>query len=184
MCGLLLNYCMEKDLRRYLETPFERLDVIQIDRQPDLELLKWLPSLVNETGLYFMEGKWFVVKASELGIPSWLLPLGADILIHSHETSEDERDDGSIPSIRDYLNCSPKAKNLIVSSKGMTQYWPPEIGEQFQKLEWADERGLFLNIVELQAYLNFLESLNLKYQITSWGEIDKEKLLLMLEKRG
>lgn len=175
---------MEKDLRRYLEKPFERLDVIQIDRQPDLELLKWLPSLVNETGLYFMEGKWFVVKASELGIPSWLLPLGADILIHSHEATEDIRDDGSIPSIRDYLNCSPKAENLIVSNLGITQYWRPETNEQFQKLEWADERGLFLNIVELQAYLNFLESLKLKYIIIPWEEIDEEKLMLMLKKEA
>ncbi len=113
------------DPKEFLAKPFTGLQVSELENPPGINLLRWLPTLKEETGLVYRMSRWFVIKASSEGVPIWLMPSDSNILLHSHPILENEEEnDGSIPSLGDYLNCSPSAKNFIVSLKGLTQYWP------------------------------------------------------------
>ncbi|MDO8658627.1 MAG: hypothetical protein Q7K55_07825 [Candidatus Levybacteria bacterium] len=111
-----LNKTPIVDPRQFLDRPFERLEVGRLVSMPDIALLRWLPTLTDDAGLVFQRPTWYVIKASEMGIPTWLMPPNSDTLLHSHSIDEDEQEnDGSIPSVRDFLNCSPTARNFIDS---------------------------------------------------------------------
>lgn len=167
--------------KEFLSAPFEQLKTRELAGQPDMELLQWLPTREEEVGLFLRHGRWFLIKASKLGIPSWLIPLNADVFLHSHTIGDDEEDDGPIPSLRDFLNCSPTTKNFIASQKGITQYWPVLTKDGQRQLErTVEERGGFEK-GQRQECLQFLEAIGAKFVVDPWEELDKEKLARLLE---
>lgn len=120
----------------FLAKPSGKLEIGELEVPPDIALLQFLPTLKYEVGLVHQMPRWFIIKASEIWVPSYVMPENSDILLHSHPVVPDEEhNDGSIPSIGDYLNCSSKAKEFIVSQKGLTQYWPVDNKENRRKLE-------------------------------------------------
>lgn len=162
--------------REFLEKPFERLRVGRLETPPDLELLRWLPSLKDETGLVLQEPTWYIIKASRIGVPSWIMPKDSDVLMHSHPIVEVEELSGPIPSTGDFLNCSPIARQLIVSSKGITQYWPVE--EEYKRI--LEANFFSFGPGTLDKYLMFLESINARFEVFPWEEIKENKLTELL----
>lgn len=164
---------------QFLDRPFERLEVGRLPSAPTITLLRYLPTLPNETGLVLQGGTWYVIKASDIGIPSWLMPSASDVLLHSHPADENEEENpGSIPSIRDYLNCSATAGNFISSHQGLTQYWAIVDEEARRALQeevlrpWTErfEEGTKLE------YLKFLEEIGARFMVYTWDEIDDQRL--------
>lgn len=159
----------------FLERPFTRLEIGRLAAPPTIKLLHWLTTLKGETGLVLQTPTWYVIKASGIGVPFWVMPEDSDILIHSH-TGEDEKNqnDNSIPSIGDYFKCSAIAKNFIVSYKGITQYWPvsPEnkrhLGIEIQRDRFGEGKQV--------EYLRFLEAIEAKFNVFTWDGLNEEKL--------
>ncbi len=90
--------------KEFLLKPFERINVGELKKSPDINLLKWLPKIPNETGLVYQEPRWFVIKASELGVPKWMMPENSDILLHSHPHKEGGiKNAEAIPSMEDFF---------------------------------------------------------------------------------
>lgn len=177
--------------REFLSVPFDQVElpVREFTSQPDLEFLQWLPTSKEEAGLVLKEGSWFIIKGYESGIPDWMVLYDSDVFLHSHFVGEDEEDDGSIPSPGDFANCSQRdlrrRENLIVSQKGITQYWPVTTREDRRQLEWALEaeiRGKGFGKGQRQEYLQFLEKVGARFTVYSWEELDDERLAQLLRK--
>jgi len=180
--------------QEFLSRPFEKLEVGELAQPPDVELLKYLPTLPDETGLVYQKPRWFVIKASSLGVPSWIMPGKSDILLHSHPMSEPQwakdktiefldrlaiKDfgewDNSLPSEFDFGNCSETAKNFLVSIKGITQYWP--IFSDNQRLDVGNiQRRFGGKILRVKEYLSFLTEIGARYVVYPWKELDDKKL--------
>lgn len=169
------------DPREFLAKPFERLEVGELPKPPDIDFLRWLTTLEEETGLVCRGSSWFVIKCSKLGVPSWLMPKDSEILLHSHPSGETmgESDD-SIPSVKDYFNCSSTAKNLVISHKGITQYWPvPPENQIFLQL-WIERNEDSRKVPTQEEHLAFLERRGAKFTVHAWKELDQEKLAKLL----
>lgn len=167
--------------KEFLSAPFEQLKIRELANPPDIELLQWLPTLEEEAGLSLRHGRWFMIKASKLGIPSWLIPVDADVFLHSHTIGDDEKDDGSIPGLRDLLNCLPTTKNFIASQKGITRYWPVLTRDGQRQLERTiEERGGFEK-GQRQECLQFLEEIGAEFVVDLWKELNEEKWAQLLE---
>lgn len=122
--------------------------------------------------------KWFLIKGDENGVPNRHLPTDWDIFIHSHPvTLGDEKDEGCIPSLSDLINASKIAKNIIVSQKGITQYYSPKN---------ADDDQMIIALFDIddskkqEEYLNFLAEIDAQFVIYPWEEINDEKLSELL----
>lgn len=181
--------------REFLSRPFKRLEVGELAQPPDVELLKWFPTLPDESGLVYQEPRWFVIKASYFGVPSWIMPQNSDILLHSHPSYEimcDERGgpferfhkyfgehDESLPSTRDFGNCSAKAKNFIVSPKGITQYWPVFSEGGNCHLDVRELERRLRESQGLEEYLRSLKEICARFQVYPWEELDDEKLAIL-----
>ncbi|MDZ4227834.1 MAG: hypothetical protein U1E54_01170 [Candidatus Levybacteria bacterium] len=163
--------------KEFLAKPFVRLEVGKLMAPPNLELLTWMPSLKDEAGLVLVEPDWFIIKASSRGVPSFLLPKSSDTLLHSHPFSdEDKHDEGSVPSLGDFVNCSQTAKNLIVSSFGITQYWFVEDRDKRRNLE-AELNAFSPRFNDRKSnpdYLKFLEENDARYRLYSWDGLNEE----------
>ncbi|MBI4100274.1 hypothetical protein HY439_00845 [Candidatus Microgenomates bacterium] len=174
------------DIKNFLSKPPGQLaEVGQLPRMPDIDLIRWLPTLNYDAGLVLQDSTWYVIRASTMGLPRWQMPHNSEILLHSHPyDGEDEQNDGgSIPSISDYLNCSPTAKNLIVSHRGVTQYWRV-IPEKHHLLEIEIHRTNFrFGKGSKTEYLKFLDEIGAKFTVYPWEEIDEEKLSRLLNTR-
>lgn len=164
--------------KEFLAKPFQGLEVRELSDPPDMEFLKWLPIIKDEAGLVLQDQKWYIVKASEIGIPRRLLPHASDVLIHSHPFSEEDRHhEEAIPSIRDFLNCSPTAKNLIVSSFGITRYYTVKDGNRrVLEAESFSFSPRFTDRENHPAYLKFLKVNGAKYELHPWNKITDGKL--------
>lgn len=167
--------------KEFLLKPFERLEVGEI-KPPNINFLKWLPKISNETGLVYQEPRWFVIKASDR-IPGWMMPENSDILLHSHphekngiQTAE------AIPSIGDFLNCSSIAKNFIVSQKGITEYWGVNPKAK-QSLEIEIARNKLFNKHKIREYLRFLGEIGARFKVYPWEKLDDEKLTTLFRKK-
>lgn len=166
--------------KEFLTKPFVGLEVGKLIAPPSLELLKWLPSLKEEAGLVLVEPDWFVIKASDRGVPSFLMPATSDVLLHSHPSGEttEENDGRSIPSLGDFFNCSPTAQNLISTPVGITQYW---YVNDFHKrkifeAELLSMKPRFTDIKSSSEYLDFLKENDAKFEVYPWDKITEQKL--------
>ena len=167
--------------RGFLDRPFERIEIGVLTGSPDSGFLRWLPTLPNETGLVYQRPDWFVIKASDRGVPIQTMPPYSDTLLHSHPTYPDDVDDASMPSTRDFLNASPHARNLIVSEKGITVYDPVATTAQQRQLERAIHRNDFGPGTE-NAYRDFLGELGLIYNVREWDTLSEDDCHRLLEK--
>lgn len=164
------------DLKEFLDKPFKQIEVRRLVSSPDLPLLRWLPTLTDEVGFVLQHPTWYVIKASDMGIPNWVMPSNSDALLHSHPIDEDEQEnDGSIPSIPDFLNCSPIARNFIISFSGLTQYWQVEDEEAKRTLRAALYSGRY-GSGSKKHYLPFLQDIEARYERHMWDEISEQKL--------
>jgi hypothetical protein len=162
--------------KEFLLKPFEKLEVGELIKPPDINFLKWLPKVSDETGLVYQEPRWFVIKAFD-DVPNWLMPQNSDILLHSHPHQKGRiQDTEAIPSMLDFFHCSPLAKEFIVSKKGITEYWAVNL-EAKQHLEMKIVRGRWSPLqYKTQEYLDFLKRIGAKFKVYSWEELDDEKL--------
>lgn len=171
------------DPKEFLPKPFQKLEVGRLATMPDIELLRWLPTLGDETGLVLQEPIWYVIKASHIGVPSWIMPSNSDVLLHSHPSdAKDKKGERSIPSLGDFLNASPTAKNLIVSSFGITQHWYVEYyaGRRAIEAEMSAFFPRFLKRDSMPEYIRFLKDIGARYEIHPWNRVDAQKLRDML----
>ena len=162
------------DPREFLARPFQNIQLGDIVVPPDRELLQYLPNLRDESGVVYINGRWYVIKASEIGIPAWAMPQGADILMHSHTALPDDPD-GTLPSPQDFWNCSPTARNFVIGQGGLTRYYRPEDGGVRRRLEIAGMYGWFRPGM-IGEYMQFLQQLNLKYVTYSWKSLTERGL--------
>ena len=140
---------------------------------PDIRLLRWLPTLKYETGLFLWESNWYALKGSSDSIFSGRFPADAEVILHSHPFSASETHrTRSFPSPGDFINGPQTAKALIASSYGITQYWP--VNEESRKAITSERVAFFLGGVEM--YLQFLEHIGARFEVHLWKEVDKQRL--------
>lgn len=171
------------DPKEFLIMPFQRLEVGRLAAMPDIELLRWLPTIENETGLVLQEPNWYIIKGSAMGIPSWIMPSNSDVLLHSHPFDEgDKKNEGSIPSLGDFFHSSQTAKNLIVSFLGITQYWSVKdyAGKRALEAEISAFSPRFLKRESMARYLRFLDDIGARYEIYPWDQVDEQELRKLL----
>ncbi len=168
------------DPKSFFEKPFTHLESGILPASPSIDLLKILPTFINEAGIVHIKDKWYGLKGSEMGIPSWMIPSSSDIFIHSHTISprEDEAP-GYIPSLRDYRNCSPHTRNLIVSAQGITEYLPVQGWDNVRRLEGEIYSGR-MDQAPVPEYLRFLGDIEARFKLTTWNAIDEKKLTVLL----
>jgi len=167
----------------FLEKTPQHLEVGKLKKPPSMKFLKWLPTARGEISLVLQKSEWYIIKASVMGVPSALPPLSSDVILHSHPLDkEDKHGEGMVPGIRDFVNCSPTAKNLIVSSFGITQYWSVK-----DEIKWKDLRTeLLLSFPRFNskknfpAYLEFLKNNDARYESHPWMRIDESKFKELL----
>lgn len=166
----------------FLQKPFTGYEYAQLPCKPDKEFLMWLPGLKDEAGIIFVSDEWFLIKGSDIGIARFgINRFGSPrLFLHSH-TSESEspsiRD--AMPSAGDYLNCEGR-KNLIVSSYGITEYWPIKGLEHKNRLEAVVMRGSFGSSSTLEEYDTFLADIGAEHIIYPWSDISQSVLDGML----
>jgi len=163
---------------QFLDRPFERLETGRLSSAPTKTLLRYLPTLPNETGLVLQGNVWYVIKASNIGIPRWLMPSTSDVLLHSHPVDENEEENpGSIPSMGDYINSSTTAGNFISSHQGLTQYWAVT-GEEAKKALYREmfRQGERFGKGKKLEYLKFLKEMGARFMVFNWDEIDSQRL--------
>ena len=165
------------DPQGFLARPFTEIEIGTLVENPTLDFLKWLPTIPEETGLVYIAPKWAVIKASKRGVPSWTMPKYSDVLIHSHPGGTEF----FLPSPQDIMNCSPTAKNLIISSGGVTQYCAQDSMSP-EELQLLQRRMAEDNPDKDDVYLayKFLERVGIQYSFTSWEEMDQETLDVLL----
>ena len=163
------------DPKPFLEKPFTRIEIGLMPEKPTIDFLRWLTTISNETGLVYVKPKWAVIKSSEIGIPGWTMPHHSDILLHSHPQEDDE----FLPSSRDFLNCSPTSKNFLVSPQGLTQFYALENPKHHRDIDMyfrKEDRFIKKQHDRIFEHLSFLESVDARYTITQWDQLNQEKL--------
>lgn len=175
------------DPQAFLDRPFERLQVERLAEPPSREFLEWLPNFRDTAGLYSHTGSgdWYVIKASDSGVPSWMVPPDAAVFLYSHFKIEGEDPSGiGMPSPRDLSNASGDVKNLIVSATGITEYKRVEDEEARRELGIAIHRGTFDSQRDgvQQEYIAFLSGIGAEYAVHPWDSITQEKLAELLSK--
>jgi hypothetical protein len=163
--------------KEFLSKPFERLNVGELRKAPNINFLKWLPKIPNETGLVYQDPRWFVIKASELGVPKWIMPENSDILLHSHPHDKNAE---AIPSMRDFLNSSPYAKTFSVSKKGITEYKAINHSAK-EYLQRQIVRGKTFSEHKIQDYLDFLGEILARFKVYPWKELDNKRLAILFQ---
>ncbi len=163
------------DARDFFQKPFERVERGRLLKSPDLDLLRWLPTLSDEHGLSYGDGSWFAIKGSRLGIPAYAVPNDSQIFIHSHYQLPD--DDGSTPGLHDLLVANPQRQEWITSEKGMTRYWA--LQESWQRhmveIEAARTRQVYTS-KNVDEYVEFLASLKVRFDVYPWEKLSDQKL--------
>lgn len=167
------------DPRGFLAKPFNELEIREITGCPNKELLQWMPTIKDFSGLFLVDSSWYAVKSDSSSIPSWILPNRADILIYSRPADkEDKSGKETLPSPRDYIGCFPNSKNFIVSSSGITQYW--FVKDDYKRREIGRKAFSFdygsLNLERLPDYSKFLALNKAQYKVHSWDELTEQKL--------
>lgn len=172
------------DPKIFLDGKTEALEVGELQKAPDLKLLRWLPTLEIFTGMYLLDSKWYVVKAGDSGISSRLLPQNAQVSMFSRPADENEKQgEEAIPGVREFLNCSSFSKNFIVSSSGITQYWSvDEAGKRALRGTLEAFTPRFEKASELNEYKDFLKKINAEYQLNPWSKLSDKKLQALLHR--
>lgn len=168
-----VNYVNPQD---FLATfPADQVEIGALPQAPGKDFLMQLPDQDYSTGIVHSGGIWAMVKVGdERGVPSYLMPNRADVLIHAHPKHNDEEEKPSqYPSAGAFNNCSETAINLVVSSKGITRFWKTEgIQAQIQmnNAVWSKE------LHKRDAYIEFLKEVGARYEVYPWEEIDDARL--------
>jgi len=169
------------DPRSFLDRPFVRLEIGRLPTFPDIDFLRWLPTLKAETGLFLWRPTWYVVKASERCVPRWMMPNNSDTLVHAHYIIPDEEEEPSyIPSPGDYYCCSSVAKNFIASMYGITQFWSVNDPAARRGLKAVIEQEAYGREMPHKEYLDFLKSIHAEFTLHSWENLDNQTLRELL----
>jgi len=171
--------------KEFLVKPSQKLEVGTLAEAPNIKLLRYLPTLKNYSALYLIDSKWHVIKTnSELGIPDWLLPQGSAVLMYSRPSNKaDTQGEEAVPSINDFLLCSPFAKNLIVSSSGITQYWSVGVGtKRVLARELNADHFRFADRKRFKEYISFLKDNGAEYKVHPWDKITEQNLPELLHR--
>ncbi|NMC35455.1 hypothetical protein GYA49_00245 [Candidatus Beckwithbacteria bacterium] len=168
------------ELQSFLAAPFRQLETRQIPQAPSKEFLMWIPTQRHiEVGFVYKSSIWYLVKASDWGIPIWLIPPDADVLLHSHyEIPGQDPIKATIPSAEDFLNASPTAHNLITSTIGLTQFHTVDSLHHLELRAIAESERYRTDI---DGYLSFLESLDARYEVYLWEEMSDNQLACLLK---
>ncbi len=79
-----------------------------------------------------------------------------------------------------FFNCSPFAKNFIVSKKGITEY--RAVNSVVRKyLQREIIRGRTFNKHKIQDYLNFLDEIFARFKVYPWKELDNKRLAILFQ---
>lgn len=162
----------------------KRFERVKLAATPNLGLLRGLPNVKYMAGMFLQESQWYVLKGSSSGILDAGMPSDSDVLLHSHPFyAKDTCGERAIPSPQDFLHSSQTAKNLLVSSFGITQYWHVEGLTRRSALV----RGAlsfpfgFLKEEGLPEYLLFLDGIGARHEFHSWDKINEQGLADILE---
>src|SRR3989338_4294809 len=154
--------------REFLVRP-RGVEIGRLPAAPDIELLRWLPTLDNEVGLVFQDSNWYIIKSIGLAVPTWSMSEESGIRIHSHPAQFSPGQDNKhnfIPSHPDLLHCSVLGKEFIVSGQGITQYVPVQDLEGRHELEQGFERHKPGNLLPtVQEHLDLLKQVNAQYTL-------------------
>ena len=150
----------------------ERIKVGLLPEEPSPELLRWAVELEDESGFVFQKPHWFAIKASNIGVPTYVMPADSDILLHTHPNTPDY-DHHFVPSANDFRNASIIAVNLIASNGGITQFWP--VDEQVKKfLEFITINARLT--VSVVAYEQMLKEKGIRYQVFPWEDLEGKSI--------
>lgn len=168
-----VNYVNPQDFLAVF--PKDQVEIGALIQAPSKQLLMQLPDQDFSVGMAYSGGIWAMVKVGDdRGIPSYLMPNRANVLIHSHPKHDDEEEKPSqLPSAGAFLNSSETAVNLVVSPKGITRFWKTEgIQAQIQmnNAVWSKE------LHKRDAYIEFLKEVGARYEVYPWEEIDDARL--------
>ena len=188
-----------KDPRRFLRVSYDSLRdrfVRRLARPPNLGLLRWMPNLTDEHGLYFDQDQWFVVHGQGFGTSINMPPefplSGESIMMHTHPSKQEGffrltvyegSDDGSCvdvtskycayPSPGDFRMSSRLSiqRTFVISDTGITRFWPGT----------ADERAWdYLEIlwpgIRVERYEQLIKDVGAGLKIIPWDELNEEKL--------
>lgn len=163
---------------------------------PNIPFLKSTPELPFEIGLYLHQSVWILIRGHEF-INDAFIPKFSNPKIHSHFSDDT---DGSVPSVNDFNIISNPykppfisgrpyipplkeiTKNIIVSDKGMTEYWPitDDGNRRIIAAEVYRPDNRFGPGTEKE-YLVFLAQIEAHYQLHNWDNLDEEKLNQLLK---
>lgn len=158
------------NIEDFISRPFNKIEVGKSLGSPDIQLLKWLPTLTYEVAIVYQHPIWSIIKSGQY-IPNWIIPEFSTIFLHSHPTISNSLDQ-SLPSIPDLINCSNNIKNLIISEKGITHFWrfdPNIIGTRIRnrippEIENSDDQ------------LRALARIGANFKIYPWQKINDDSL--------
>lgn len=186
------------DPLEFLSDPDNPLHIGVLAQPPTLELLKYLPTLSDETGLVYKDQQWRIVKGfMGIGVLVRFMPKDADVLMHSHyrstRTTPSKGIGLEIPSTGDFYNCTPTGKNFVISPDGITEYSLSLPQDQLDQIFIDPVESAVLgvkmkrkSIDVLQSnpavYRGFLRSIEAEYKFLGWEEITDEKLANLLSK--
>lgn len=150
-----------------------------LESPPDLDFLKWLPTLPNSTGLVLEDSVWYIIQGNITGI--FLGDTRNSKVIVTVHQGVGLTPDESLPSVNDFNNCSPTARNYVVSEIGITEYWRPETYEGRREVErevfHRMESGRVLTPDE---HAELLERVEAEYQTYRWEDLTEEKITELL----
>lgn len=167
----------------------EVLKAGKLETFPDLDLLKFIITLPRETGLIYHAPQWFIIVGKSKSV--FVLPPipfdNADIWLHSHPLYLDSEDgERFLPSPEDFHGCPLLARNFIVSTKGVTQYYPllTDTGERDlyagQNLIKSNEKMLWMlapnQRLKSEDYISLLSKSGAQYTLHPFEELNNEKL--------
>lgn len=156
------------------------VEVGRLASWPDLKLLRWLPTLDDETGLVFQRSIWYIIKSVGSKVPLSPSSEESDICIHSHQNDKLDNfmNEGNfLPSYPDFLTCSNIGRAFIISNRGITRYFPVQDLEARGELEKAVEQikpGSLLPT--LGDYQRLIRRINAKYTLYPWENLSDKTL--------
>lgn len=130
--GIGSQYPIVPDLITYLrkelgceeiERELEYRNIGRLDYDPTIELLKFLPSLEDEVGLFKLEDYWYFLMGYYMTFPIYDVLRGSEVIVHAHLQGRSFVN--TLPSVADFLHTpSPESRHFVDSDYGLIRYWP------------------------------------------------------------
>jgi hypothetical protein len=161
------------DAREFLGKPFKGYEIGKLAAPPDVDLLRWLTTIKDASGMYLCNEDWYGIKADEIA-PRHLYPKnGSKVVMDIVPNVEGVVIDGT-PSIGLFHLAPTGAKSLLVTTVGITSFVTKEAQRLkiWRRLESSNSR----NGVNDPEYREFLKSIDAKYEIVPWKELSDDRL--------